>query len=54
MASRVGVRFLRGLADANGMIRKLPLGKGWTADRDMPAPAGRTFRDLYAARKGTR
>jgi L-lactate dehydrogenase complex protein LldF len=53
-ASRFGVRFLRGLAGANGMIRKLPFGKGWTSERDMPAPAGRTFRDLYAARKGTR
>jgi L-lactate dehydrogenase complex protein LldF len=53
-ASRVGVRFLRGLGGANGMIRKLPLGKGWTLDRDMPAPAGRTFRDLYAARKEAR
>ena len=29
------------------MIHKLPLGAGWTAGRDMPAPAGRTFRDLY-------
>jgi L-lactate dehydrogenase complex protein LldF len=53
-ASRIGVRFLRGLAGANGMIRKLPRGDGWTHDRDMPAPAGRTFRELYAARKGSR
>jgi len=37
------------LADRNGMIRKLPLGSGWTDERDMPAPAGRTFRELYAA-----
>ena len=31
-----------------GMIHKLPPGGGWTDGRDMPAPAGRTFRDLYA------
>lgn len=49
-ASRIGVRMLRRLAGANRMIHRLPLGKGWTSERDMPAPAGRTFRDLYAER----
>jgi L-lactate dehydrogenase complex protein LldF len=49
-ATRIGIRALRWLADRNGMIRKLPLASGWTDERDMPAPAGRTFRDLYAAR----
>jgi L-lactate dehydrogenase complex protein LldF len=50
-ATRVGVRLLRMLADRNGMIRSLPLGSGWTDERDMPAPAGRTFRELYKARQ---
>ena len=50
LATRVGMRVLHSLADRNGMIRKLPLAGGWTDERDMPAPAGRTFRDLYAAR----
>jgi L-lactate dehydrogenase complex protein LldF len=50
-ATRIGIRALRMLADRNGMIRKLPLGGGWTDERDMPAPSGRTFRELYAARK---
>jgi L-lactate dehydrogenase complex protein LldF len=50
MASRFGVRMLRGLADERGMIHRLPLGAEWTGERDMPAPAGRTFRDLYASR----
>mgnify|MGYP001193151005 CR=1 FL=1 len=50
-ATRVGMRYLRKRADAQGMIHKLPLGGGWTQGRDMPAPAGRTFRDLYAERK---
>jgi L-lactate dehydrogenase complex protein LldF len=44
------MRVLHSLADRNGMIRKLPLASGWTDERDLPAPAGRTFRDLYAAR----
>jgi len=39
------------LSDGHGMIRSLPFGKGWTEERDMPAPAGRTFRELYAARR---
>jgi L-lactate dehydrogenase complex protein LldF len=39
------------VSDDHGMIRRLPLGKGWTEERDMPAPAGRTFRELYAARR---
>jgi L-lactate dehydrogenase complex protein LldF len=50
IATKLGVRALRLIADRNGMIRKLPLGSGWTDERDMPAPAGRTFRELYAAR----
>ncbi len=50
VATRVGVRMLRALRDRNGMIRTLPLGGGWTDEREMPAPAGRTFRELYKAR----
>jgi L-lactate dehydrogenase complex protein LldF len=53
-ATKVGIRALRLLADRNGMIRKLPLARGWTDERDMPAPAGRTFRELYAARRRDR
>src|SRR6476469_7922438 len=54
VATRIGVRALRLIADRNGMIRKLPLGSGWTDERDMPAPAGRPFRELYAAQRGER
>ncbi len=49
LASRIGVRVLRWMGGSDGMIHSLPLGSGWTAERDMPAPAGRTFRELYAA-----
>ncbi len=51
VASRLGVRALRALAGADGMIHRLPFAREWTAGRDMPAPAGRTFRELYAARR---
>ncbi len=50
-ASAIGARMLKRLGGRNGMIRRLPLGGGWTAERDMPAPAGRTFRELYRARR---
>jgi L-lactate dehydrogenase complex protein LldF len=33
------------------MITNLPFGGGWTAHRDMPAPSGKTFRELYRQRK---
>jgi L-lactate dehydrogenase complex protein LldF len=49
--SGLGVRLLRNLSGADGMIRKLPLVGGWTDERDMPAPTGRTFRALYRERR---
>ena len=45
--SGLGVALLRRLGGADGMIRRLPLARGWTDERDLPAPAGRTFRALY-------
>jgi L-lactate dehydrogenase complex protein LldF len=54
LATRIGARMLRWIADRNGMIHHLPLGGGWTGRRDMPAPAGRTFRDMYAQRRASR
>jgi L-lactate dehydrogenase complex protein LldF len=47
----LGVRLLRNLSGADGMVRKLPLVGGWTDERDMPAPTSRTFRALYRQRR---
>jgi L-lactate dehydrogenase complex protein LldF len=44
-------RYLKWLADDSGRIRILGLAPGWTAGRDLVAPAGKTFHELYAARK---
>ena len=49
-ATRIGARLLRALGGREGLLHKLPLAGGWMDGRDLPAPAGRTFRDLYAER----
>ena len=49
LAARLGVPLLGALgALGGGVIRSLPLGRGWTRHRDMPAPQGRTFQQLWA------
>ncbi|TCP07002.1 LutB/LldF family L-lactate oxidation iron-sulfur protein [Caldimonas thermodepolymerans] len=48
--ARLGVRVLRWMSD-DGRIRRLPLASGWTDTRDLPAPAGKTFKELYAERR---
>jgi len=50
LGTAVAVRALRLMGGAKGRISRLPLGAGWTLGRDMPAPQGRTFRELYARR----
>jgi L-lactate dehydrogenase complex protein LldF len=54
LATRIGVRILRMMGRMTGRISWLPVGSGWTKGRDMPAPEGRTFRELYAERRRTR
>jgi L-lactate dehydrogenase complex protein LldF len=51
LASKIGVRVLAWMGGAGGIIHNLPFGKGWSAGRDMPAPQGKTFREIYGERK---
>jgi len=51
LASRLGVRYLKWLAGGKTSIPRLGLAPEWTADREFPAPEGRTFRELYAGRR---
>ncbi|MGB8857175.1 MAG: LutB/LldF family L-lactate oxidation iron-sulfur protein [Burkholderiales bacterium] len=46
--SKIAMRMLSKMSNKNNMIENLPFGAGWSAGRDFPAPAGRTFRELYA------
>ena len=48
---RRAARYLKWLADDSGRIRVLGLAPGWAVGRDLPAPPGKTFQELYAARK---
>ena len=52
LATRIAMRALGNLGAADGRFRSLLLAGGWTKHRDMPAPAGRTFMDLYRAKGG--
>ena len=52
-ATRMAARVLKFLGGERRLIRSLPLASGWTDNRDMPAPAGKTFRELYRERKSS-
>jgi L-lactate dehydrogenase complex protein LldF len=49
-AVRIGARVLKWMGGTDRLVHRLPLAGGWTDGRDMPAPEGRTFRELYAQR----
>lgn len=49
--TKLAVRVMERMGGKKRMIARLPLGSGWTNTRDMPAPVGRTFRELYAAQR---
>ena len=53
-ASRIGARIAAWMGGREKLIHKLPGIDGWTDGRDMPAPQGKTFRELYALRKTVR
>jgi len=49
--ARRAARYLNWLADGSGRIRIFGLVPAWTAGRDLPVASGKTFHELYAARK---
>ena len=53
-ATGLGVRFIGSLGRKRGRLTSLPLAAGWTQSRDLPAPSGRTFQQLWRAGGGGR
>jgi L-lactate dehydrogenase complex protein LldF len=50
LLSKMLIKTLHRMGGRGGMIHNLPFGAGWTAGRDMPAPQGKTFREIYGGR----
>ncbi|MEG1833106.1 MAG: LutB/LldF family L-lactate oxidation iron-sulfur protein [Burkholderiaceae bacterium] len=49
--SRLAVRVLAAMGGHRKRLRSWSLVSGWTDTRDLPAPSGKTFRELYRARR---
>ena len=54
LLSKTGARVASWIGGREKLIHRLPGIDGWTDGRDMPAPEGKTFRELYAARKAAK
>jgi L-lactate dehydrogenase complex protein LldF len=50
-AARIGIALLGVMGKSKGAFRRLPGAGGWTRHRDLPAPRGRTFQQLWAERQ---
>jgi L-lactate dehydrogenase complex protein LldF len=47
LLARFGVAMAGALGRSSGSFRRLPLARGWTSHRDLPAPQSRTFQQLW-------
>jgi L-lactate dehydrogenase complex protein LldF len=51
-ATGLAAKALKLASGRRGRFSSLPLAGGWTAGRDMPAPQGKTFQQLWAEKAG--
>ena len=51
MLTKIAVRVLATMGGSARRIHNLPFAGDWTQGRDLPAPQGKTFRELYRARR---
>jgi L-lactate dehydrogenase complex protein LldF len=49
-ATSIAMRALGNLGWRKGRFRFLPLAGGWTKYRDLPAPEGKTFQEMWSER----
>ncbi len=49
--TKLVMRALGNLGARRGRFRRLPLAGGWTKYRDLPAPEGQTFQEMWAERR---
>jgi len=47
LAAKIGVRIMGLLGGKDNLLHHLPGARGWSDGRDFPAPAGKTFREMY-------
>ena len=50
-ATSIGVRLLAAMGRRRGRFASLPLAGAWTRHRDLPAPQGKTFQQLWADKR---
>ncbi|HYD79668.1 MAG TPA: LutB/LldF family L-lactate oxidation iron-sulfur protein [Paucimonas sp.] len=51
LTTGIAVRVMKLLGGSRKRILALPFARGWTRGRDLPAPPGKTFRELYKQRR---
>jgi L-lactate dehydrogenase complex protein LldF len=51
LGARIAAHLLMQRARRRGFVRALPVMRGWFAVRDLPAPEGKTFHDLWRAHR---
>jgi L-lactate dehydrogenase complex protein LldF len=51
LATKISVRAMKLMSGSRKRIPALPCASGWTKGRDLPAPSGKTFRELYQQRR---